>query len=259
MEKYINRQFLLKIRIMKRLYLIFLLAPLSVFAQNSGFPFGTMWYLEKIEENNVVYNIPPFNGFEYWRIQIAHNNINGVPTDDFLTAEYCVGFTGPVTVEKDHFSFVDEQFAYTLNMCGWVTPDDLEMMNRHMAFYQDYLSYEFYYDIQFSTTEQKLIVTNNVGNKAYYSTIPLLSTPSLEKLENEVVVFPNPFEERFFVEDSEQIIEEIKIFDNTGRLIKVITNQTPLQEIYTDFSSGIYYINIKAKDGRVMNKKIIKK
>lgn len=80
-----------------------------------------------------------------------------------------------------------------------------------------------------------------------------------EPLEQFIKVYPNPFEERFFVEDYEQVIKEIKIFDNVGKLIRKISNTNPLQGIYTDFSSGIYHINIESKDGRIMNKKIIKK
>ena len=89
----------------------------------------------------------------------------------------------------------------------------------------------------------------------------LLDTPlSIEEpLEQFVKIYPNPFEERFFIEDYEQVIEEIKIFDNTGRLIKVISNPNQLQEIYTDFPSGLYHINIKSKDGRIMNRKVIRK
>lgn len=88
----------------------------------------------------------------------------------------------------------------------------------------------------------------------------LLDTPlSVEEpLEQFIKVYPNPCSERFFVEDYDRVIEEIKIFNNTGSLIKVISNPNQVQEVYSDFSSGIYHINIKAKDGRIMNKKMIK-
>ncbi len=100
---------------------------------------------------------------------------------------------------------------------------------------------------------------NNVAN--FTLARVLLDTPlSVEEpLEQFIKVYPNPFEERFFVEDYEQVIKEIKIFDNVGKLIRKISNTNPLQGIYTDFSSGIYHINIESKDGRIMNKKIIKK
>jgi len=32
-----------------------------------------------------------------------------------------------------------------------------------------------------------------------------------------------------------------------------------VKEIYTDFASGVYIIKIETKDGRIMNRKIIKK
>ena len=100
--------------------------------------------------------------------------------------------------------------------------------------------------------------TMNVGN--FTLARVLLNTPlSIEEpLEQNIKIYPNPFKEQFVIEDAEQIIEEIKIFDNTGRMIKAISNPTPVQEIHADFSSGIYYINIMAKDGRIMNKKMIK-
>src|SRR5690554_7260312 len=68
----------------------------------------------------------------------------------------------------------------------------------------------------------------------------------------------NPFEEQFFVEDYEQVIEEIKFFDNVGRIIKTISETNTIQEIQTNFASGVYFINIETKDGRIMNKKMIK-
>lgn len=89
----------------------------------------------------------------------------------------------------------------------------------------------------------------------------LLDTPlSIEEpLEEFIKVYPNPFEDRFFVEDHERIIKSIRIFDNQGRIIKTVSNSSPVKEIYTDFASGVYIIKIETKDGRIMNKKMIKK
>ena len=90
----------------------------------------------------------------------------------------------------------------------------------------------------------------------------LLDTPLTieEPLEQFIKVYPNPFEDLFFIEDSEGIIKNIKIFDNTGRIIKTISETTQtVREIHTNFASGIYFINIETKDGRIMNKKMIKK
>ena len=114
-------------------------------------------------------------------------------------------------------------------MCDWTTNDDVTMMNRHINFYQNYLPHLFYFEIQSIGTENWLIITNNAGNKAYYSTVPLANIKENE-LEQFIKVYPNPFEDHFFVDDNDQVIEEIKIFDNTGRLIKTVLNPNIAQE-----------------------------
>lgn len=90
----------------------------------------------------------------------------------------------------------------------------------------------------------------------YFPDVLSIEEPPLEQF---VKIYPNPFEEKFYVEDYEQVIKEIKIFDNTGKLIKVVLHPNPIQEIYTNFSSGIYHINIKTNDGQIINRKMIKK
>lgn len=89
----------------------------------------------------------------------------------------------------------------------------------------------------------------------------LLDTPLSvdEPLEQFIKISPNPFDDRLFVEDFEGMIENIKIYDNNGRIIKKVSKPNTMQEIYIGFASGIYHIKITTKDGRTMNKKIIKK
>lgn len=101
---------------------------------------------------------------------------------------------------------------------------------------------------------------NSVSN--FTLTRILLDTPLAveEPLEQFLKVYPNPFEDHLFIEDSEGIIKTIKIFDNTGKIIKTVSEPTQdIREIHTNFVSGIYHINIETKDGRIMNKKMIKK
>src|SRR5690606_5586487 len=78
-------------------------------------------------------------------------------------------------------------------------------------------------------------------------------------LEQFVKIYPNPFEDKFYVEDYEQVIKQIKIFDNLGRLIQTISSSQPIREVHTNFASGVYHIHIESKDGRTMNRKMIKK
>lgn len=90
----------------------------------------------------------------------------------------------------------------------------------------------------------------------------LLDTPLAvdEHLEKFIKIYPNPFNEYFYVKDPEGLIKNIKITDNKGRIVKTVSDLTQaVHEISTNFTSGIYFINIETKDGRILNKKMIKK
>jgi len=117
--------------------------------------------------------------------------------------------------------------------------------------------------IKLQGNDTLIIGGNSVLNSNHNFTLArlLLDTPLSvkEPLEQFIKVYPNPFNDRLFVEDFEGITKNIKIFDNTGRIIKTVSNSNPIKEIYTDFASGVYIINIESKDGRIMNKKMIKK
>lgn len=116
--------------------------------------------------------------------------------------------------------------------------------------------------IKLQSNDTLIIGGGSKINNAYNFTLArlLLDTPLSveESLEQFIKVYPNPFNDRLFVDDFEGIIKSIKIFDNTGRIIKMVSNSNPIKEIYTDFANGIYHISVETKDGRIMNKKMIK-
>jgi len=89
----------------------------------------------------------------------------------------------------------------------------------------------------------------------------LLDTPlSVEDpVEQFIKVYPNPFDDRLFIEDFDGIIKNINIFDSAGRIVKIVSETNTLHEIQTIFASGVYYVNIETKDGRTINRKLIKK
>lgn len=89
----------------------------------------------------------------------------------------------------------------------------------------------------------------------------LLDTPlSVENsVEQFIKVYPNPFDDRFYIEDFNELVKIVKIFDSMGRIIKTVSETNTTHEIQTNFASGVYYVNIETKDGRTINKKMIKK
>lgn len=219
---------------------------------------NTNWYLTQIEENNQVYTVPrSSNGTTSgnWHFSISHTPI---PELIQLTSAYCSQFDAEVNVTSADFIFPTGQIILTTNMpCEWMTNEEIQYFGKYYDFFENYRNNTFTYIINDFSGYSQLIITNNAGNKAYYSTVPLANIKENE-LEQFIKVYPNPFDDRFFVEDYDQVIEEIKIFDNVGRIIKTISETNTIQEIQTNFASGVYFINIETKDGRIMNKKMIK-
>lgn len=116
--------------------------------------------------------------------------------------------------------------------------------------------------IKLQGNDTLIIGGNSVLNANYNFTLArlLLDTPLSveESLEQFIKVYPNPFKDYFFVEDYEGIIKSIKMFDSTGRIVKIVSETNTICKIQTNFASGVYYVNIETKDGRIMNKKIVK-
>lgn len=128
-----------------------------VSAQNNPVPLhGTTWYLTSIEENNITHNIPPYNGFAKWLLQISPTEIGGIPSDDNLSGEYCFAFNGSINVENNSFTFINGQFAVTLNMCDWLTTSELNLMNKQVAFYQNHLEDSFQFQINHLGVDSEL-------------------------------------------------------------------------------------------------------
>ncbi len=239
------------------LYIVALLCT-CVHAQSNSAPLhGTMWYLTSIEENDVTYNIPPYNGFEQWLFQISHVEIGGIPSDDSVTAEYCFGFTGPINVENSYFNFIDSQFAISLNMCPWLTTTELNLMNKQVAFYQNHLQDLFQFQINNLGVESELVITNVLGNKAYYSDIPTEEYLSIEKyeLESQIIVYPNPANEKIFISlPDNAFTKSIKVFSIDMKEIGVIKGK--VIDVST-FSSGTYIIAIEFHNYKIYKKFIV--
>ncbi|WP_318642227.1 T9SS type A sorting domain-containing protein [Flavobacterium ardleyense] len=235
-----------------------ILVSIGVHSQNSSTPLlGTPWYLTSIEENNITHNIPPYNGFAQWLFQISPTEIGGIPSADNLSGEYCFAFNGPIIVENNSFTFIDSQFAVTLNMCDWLTDVELNLMNKQVAFYQNNLQDSFQFQINNLGEDSELVITNVSGNKAYYNNIPTEEYLSNEKfaLESEIIVYPNPANEKLFISMQDNIqVQSIKAYSFDMKEIGVVNGKTI---DVSAFSTGIYIIAIEFNGQKVYKKFVV--
>ncbi len=236
---------------MKNILILFFCAISQLQAQTTFT--GTNWYLTKIEENNQVDTVPISangNTSGNWHFLVslptsAEDNAN-------LTSSYCSSFLGPVNVTSTDFTFLIGQISLTLNMpCEWMTNEEIQYFSKYYDFFENYRNDTFTYLIQ----NNELVITNNVGNKAYYSNVPL-SNKTFEKLDKEIILYPNPATSELLIKlpESEQL-SSVKIFNIEGKEVRKV-NSTLLN--ISDLSAGMYYLEINI-NGVNYTRKFIKK
>ena len=69
-------------------------------------------------------------------------------------------------------------------------------------------------------------------------------------------IYPNPAQEVLYFKNFNQI-EKIKIYNTTGQMISIDKHKSQID--LSNFESGIYFINLHTKSGKIISKKLIKK
>lgn len=111
---------------------------------------------------------------------------------------------------------------------------------------------KFHFDYQETSTGKTLVVTNPAGNKIFYSDALLAAN---ETSKTKISVYPNPASDFVIIENlkTNSIIE---VIDNSGKLLKTISNKSSREEIdIKRLTPGIYYLKTNGKNIQ----KIIKK
>ena len=102
------------------------------------------------------------------------------------------------------------------------------------------------------TTTITWTVTDDAGNTktcSYDLTVNIASGTNNTTSSNGIKVYPNPASDFIKIESNHSIVNQIDIFDVTGKLVKNSMINGNLQSIdISDLYQGIYFINIKANN-----------
>jgi len=213
---------------------------------------ATSWYLTKIEENNQVDTVPISGNSTTsgdWLLHISPPSSQ--EGESVLVTSYCSTFLGPINVTSTGFTFFMGQISLTLNLpCEWMTAEEIQYFSKYYNFYENYRNDTFTYLIQ----NNELVITNNAGNKAYYSNAPL-SNKIFEKLDKEIILYPNPATTELSIKlpESEKL-NSITILNIEGKEIRKV-NSTLLN--ISDLSAGMYFLEINIS-GITYKRKFIK-
>lgn len=80
-----------------------------------------------------------------------------------------------------------------------------------------------------------------------------LADESLDNLGEEILIYPNPAQEKFFINVS---INQIEIYDTTGKLIKKMNNSSTHFYDVSDLKPSVYVVKVLTKTG-MSNQKLI--
>jgi hypothetical protein len=99
---------------------------------------------------------------------------------------------------------------------------------------------------------------NSLASNWVASSNEVLSTNEFDNSEVNFIVYPNPAEEKLMI-NSEQTIQKIAIFNLLGQQIKTFQVNFKSGEInVSELSKGIYFLNLKFKNGNSISTKIFK-
>jgi hypothetical protein len=99
---------------------------------------------------------------------------------------------------------------------------------------------------------------NSLASNWVASSNEVLSTNEFDNNEVNFIIYPNPAEEKLMI-NSEQTIQKIAIFNLLGQQIKTFQVNFKSGEInISELSKGIYFLNLKFKNGNSISTKIFK-
>jgi len=185
--------------------------------------------------------------------------------------EYKYNFEGNLEFEThiknwnestNYWSFKDE---YAYDNTGNIKISTGYTWNTITQNWDGLLKYSYYYDEKGNENlvlEYQLDTISNDWVLKYktYSYFPYntkLQITNAQKNEN-IRVYPNPANEILYIKLNEKPLSQGMLYNSSGQLIRNFEIQTGVNSIYIgDLKSGLYYIQIKMKNGDIA-KKVIK-
>ncbi|MBL1220813.1 T9SS type A sorting domain-containing protein [Chryseobacterium sp. L7] len=229
---------------MKKILLSAVLAAGTLFQAQSSELLSTTWYLKKVVKNNTTYLLPQNS-------EIAAPKMTFTPTPG-SSGSY-TNMNSPVCgktiwgnifvqgIQPNHFVF----WTYGIgNNQTCTISENIDFTNQY-ANYFNIGSDSHDYQITYSGNTRNLVLTNNLGDKAFYES-GFLATKELEPSKTaSIKIYPNPVKDSFLEIKGVERIEWTKIYNAEGRLIQ--QNSADSRIDVSGLSKGGYFLEIKSQ------------
>ncbi|MBK5212228.1 MAG: T9SS type A sorting domain-containing protein [Flavobacteriaceae bacterium] len=238
---------------MKLLYLLLAILTFQTgFAQDPQL-FENTWYLHNLVISGQNH-IPPNNSEVPFVPLYFFENAN----DDFLTY-VCNNFAGKLAYQSNESFTIQE---YSLMLLFYNLEENTTFEGKYLSFFFDATTQETYtepfqYNIIVNGSEKTLTIENVNGDQAIYGN-QILSNENVET--SHFFIHPNPVKDKLVLSSNETNSLKLKIFNITGKLLSTQTVEPEKQTSIdvSNFTNGIYFLNIENENGKAEVKKFIK-
>lgn len=231
---------------MKKLLLPAVIIVSTLFQAQSSELISTTWNLKKVIKNNITYDLP-------------QNSEIGTPT---LTFTPPPGASGTYVTMNSPFcgtsvwAMIYLMDIHPTNFTFWTYgagPNETCTLPENVNFANQYYNYFAFnsdnhnYVITSSGNTRNLVLTNNLGDKAFYES-GFLTTKELDASKvASIKIYPNPVKDSFLEIKGVERIEWTKIYNAEGRLIQ--QNSADSRIDVSGLSNGGYFLEIKSQKG----------
>ncbi|WGF91696.1 T9SS type A sorting domain-containing protein [Aequorivita marisscotiae] len=101
---------------------------------------------------------------------------------------------------------------------------------------------------------------DRAGSAYIFMNPSLLGVTDNDVLENNIAIYPNPVKDNFNIESLSKTISNLKVYSITGTLLREMknVNANTLGLNISNYTNGVYFVNLTLDDGSTVVKKIIK-
>lgn len=203
------------------------------------------WFIDYFELDGVTYNNPIVNAIGIINSNMAFETDHAYaimdPESDSFFAE--------VTYDPVDPALTFFNMGITLPGCyAWC-----EFASKYFDFLiDDFVQANFTYEIIDNGDDtQTLIMTRDDGNFAVFQDSKILGLD--EQSLSAVRVFPNPTHDLLFIESESEKIEQVAIYDNTGRQIVSTTTVDNSIDV-SNLTRGLYFLEITTENGKAVER-----
>ena len=186
---------------------------------------------------------------------IQINQIMTTPVNDGINVNLLVTTSSGAGYLNHSYTVVGN--TINLDVCYWF--NSLSVISQISNDFLITVPNDINYVINISTFNSSSSTVCNYFSVGPTASINYLETENYELQNSKYSIYPNPSKGIIELKGVDSLVKQIKIYDNLGRLIKLLNGDGISNIDLFELNDGIYYVYVETETGNWKKKLIIKK